>query len=81
MSQWQPIESAPKDGTWFLAWSGTIFQGGLVTKAKWDADLTAKKPRPMWTYAESWIGRHHMKLHQPTHWMPLPAPPEAPAHA
>ena len=71
---WQPISTAPRDGTWFLAWRAG---GGSQTVDSmyfvcWSA-----------VYARTHKGR--VQAHKigegwnldpaPTHWMPLPQPP------
>jgi len=61
---WQPIETAPKDGRWILAASTEY----AAVKISWNF------------HHKDWA-RHGDKdaepvLHQPTHWLPLPAPPE-----
>jgi hypothetical protein len=61
---WQPIETAPRDGTPILGVSGST-----MTTVEWDGDIGG-----YWSlivcgsYAEDgeWW---------PTHWMPLPNPP------
>lgn len=61
MTEWQPIETAPKHGTLILLY----------------------EPRPD-THAYEigfydcgcWFGSDHMYTVYPTHWMPLPDPPE-----
>ena len=62
---WQPIETAPKDGTGILVYC----QKSLtvpVTGGYWD-DHPA---------CQCWIaGGYMQKVFPPTHWMPLPAPP------
>lgn len=62
---WQPIDSAPKDGTRFLA-----FRDGIMEVVWFKRD---------WFYegdtglgSDNWL---YPKDHQPTHWMPLPEPP------
>ena len=65
MSKWQPIETAPKDGTRFLAY----------------------EPRHEYRYYECWWEDDFRDWSgwqddfdsepKPTHWMPLPEPPEA----
>lgn len=65
MSEWQPIETAPRDGTEILCcecveifigfWSGNNVDG------YWDS------------YEE---GAHYIDSYSPTHWMPLPEPPK-----
>ena len=61
---WQPIETAPKDGTWILVYTpeNEEFKGGHSV-ATWAMNT--------WIYdgmcPEEW---------PPTHWMPLPQPPQ-----
>lgn len=85
---WQPIETAPKGGGAELVthpeWVQPpqillLFKGGEVSVAYWD-----------WYYAEDGAGyegglawvepvsseRLDMYYDPPTHWMPLPDPPE-----
>lgn len=64
---WQDISTAPK-GPSVLVWTGKE-----VTVARWDAQRFHTKPNPLW--------RTHMsvswdRIHQPSHWMPLPEPPK-----
>lgn len=82
MSEWRPIETAPKDGTPILV------AGGEDDNTKYaDPDIRAfmRAPtRAMWdgdgwliTLAEAaCVGVERLT---PTHWMPLPTPPSAPA--
>lgn len=61
---WQPIETAPRDGTWILAWP--CYSGSMpVCMVRWEGKRPACWKRPM-GYA--------IPL-KPTHWLPLPAPP------
>ena len=61
MSEWLPIESAPKDGTMILAW---VPDGRMMI---WRADL-------LWRGLSNRTPEH---LQFPaTHWMPLPSPPD-----
>lgn len=79
--QWQPIETAPKDGTPILAWNEKygaretrweLYREGSLAFS-WSQE--GKGPDGAWRWAEpqnnwgsSWA---------PTHWMPLPAAPDA----
>jgi hypothetical protein len=72
--EWQPMESAPKDGAKVLIlvdWGGT--RGREVWIAQWNSDCHAKKPRPYW----EWVGKstyiQEMRAHPPLAWMPLPS--------
>lgn len=72
MSDWQPIETAPKDGTCILVWSA---EPGyecveLVSWAEDEPFGTAKT----WATQSEGPGYSH-EVESVTHWMPLPAPP------
>lgn len=68
-TEWQPIETAPKDGTKIV---GYIPDWGVVAPVWYDADLFNKKPRPLWgNYAEFLYGKKWVRNNQPTHWMPM----------
>lgn len=64
MSEWKPIETAPKDESHIL-----VSDGKYVEKAYFDNELEK--------WIEAWDGDvdFHDLIH-PTHWMPLPKPPE-----
>lgn len=63
-AQWQPIETAPKDGTKIL-----IFAEGVVTEAHYDIDYW----KPIWldVHGCGCCGGDNPK---PTHWAPLQKP-------
>ena len=61
MSEWQPIETAPKDGTFFLAYDG--IECNIPFVCYWALDN--------WRFH----GKDQWKMH-PELWMPLPEPPE-----
>lgn len=61
MSAWQPIESAPKDGSEIL----TFRQAKLMAVAIWFPDL------------RRWCVSDGGDIVGVTHWMPLPEPPES----
>jgi hypothetical protein len=74
VERWQPIETAPKDGTLILAWFTWLH--GRVCICSWNTDRYAKRPRPYWsTLDERVFGISRAREGQPTHWMPLPDPP------
>lgn len=83
MSEWKPIETAPRDGTWFM-----------ICNAEDDFDsyeIGCYDPYYCWSYVEvgdglyrhvredepayEWRGFNNM--HRATHWMPLPEPPNS----
>lgn len=77
VSQWQPIESAPKDGTVIVcgpAWDNAESHGQFVT--------IANRHRDTWFSPEIAIFKdgnweeEGCSIRQPTHWMPLPEPPK-----
>jgi hypothetical protein len=74
MSEWQTIETAPKDGTKILL----FYQDQRrVVCGRWDLDRYSKKPRPHWTSdLERLYGRLFHRETSPTHWQPLPEPPK-----
>jgi hypothetical protein len=66
---WQPIETAPKDGTPVLVCLECEFGGSLLHVGKWSTTMNG---RPL-----GMIGGHMaFDLPPATHWMPLPAPPQ-----
>lgn len=71
--EWQPIETAPKDGSYVLVYPPTW--SGVASCAKWSNDEYAKKPMPYWSRTDA-IGVSDSRRNPPTHWMPLPAPPK-----
>ena len=73
---WQPIETAPKDGTRVLIYqpdgmwhSRSCIRGERIELAYWHQP--GNKERPGF-----WI-----PTSRPTHWMPLPDPPSARAQS
>lgn len=80
--KWLPIETAPKDGGEIL-----LFGDGRVTSGNWSAPSEVPRliyrdgfaPEEEWDewepYWASWDGGF-TEEHPPTHWMPLPPPPE-----
>ena len=66
MTDWKPIESAPRDGTPVLVWLKKTSLGSHVHAA-----MLRPKGKP------STIGHHfQFDVGEPTHWMPIPDPPE-----
>lgn len=73
--QWQPIETAPRDGTrimvanahgaWMAEWR-QVYVSGYQPENPWFSAMLNKDH----------IAREHRHV-RPTHWMPLPAAPSA----
>jgi hypothetical protein len=86
---WQPIETAPKDGTEILVWRedqdvmlarfialqdfiSTREAEELVDEGMSESSLEV----PDWFYADFIHGDRLSPDCYPTHWMPLPSPPQ-----
>jgi hypothetical protein len=63
--EWLPIETAPKDGTEVLVY-GLDYDEQVIAIVEWDATNGVYSRGPMGDY---------FSFDEPTHWMPLPAPP------
>jgi hypothetical protein len=78
--EWQPIETAPRDGSELLGWfpyHARADTGGSVFVIRWNNERHHNKPKPHFS-ASGWAwGVLDLRRHQPTHWMPLPARPES----
>lgn len=63
MSEWQPIETAPKDGTVFLAFFGLeeMYVGSITDGEFWPAYGAINE--------DPWM--------MPLNWQPLPPPPDS----
>lgn len=68
MNDWQPIETAPHDGTEILAYATAQF---VVVKFRKFSDGTA-----CWEAGQMALGESIIYGRALTHWMPLPPPPE-----
>ena len=65
MIEWQPISTAPKDGTWVLLYH----KGAKLHEWYWDGGIwTDDDMRNGLEWSDGEYG--------PTHWMPRPEPPE-----
>lgn len=75
--EWQPIETAPKDGTEVLIAGGTYSDG-------WNTEIPFRGVSIAYWYRchdAHWRGddlqaHDEWREHKPTHWMPLPPPPQ-----
>lgn len=73
---WRPIESAPRDGTKIWAYIPRIYSSGLQCLVAWDTDKYAKRPKPRFRSTDLLYRDADSAQQQPTHWQPLPPPPE-----
>lgn len=64
---WQPIETAPMDGTMFLAYRRGSFAA---------AYRVPRDDCEMWCFGGMSAAVEHSPGIKPTHWMPLPQPPK-----
>lgn len=65
---WQDMDSAPKDGTWFLVWPGETEDGLEVVRCKWQSH----PDYPGWQTDAYDCAEYEFN---PTMWTPLPPPP------
>ena len=84
MSEWQPIETAPKDGTHILAFAYPLAIIPLVCcwqQAPEGIRDQCKEWQWKWSEADDFfrdddLFRYWIEMeYNPTHWMPLPPPP------
>jgi hypothetical protein len=77
---WQPIETAPQDGTPLWLFVDKTRFGKRLLLGWWDTSYI-DEDQPSWTILRK-DGSVDFLLDAygqiPTHWMPLPFPPEAP---
>ena len=65
MNEWQPIETAPKDGRWVLVFIPEAYN--------WHY---GERHCAKWVSRESGWSMPGIGGLSPTHWMPLPEPPK-----
>jgi hypothetical protein len=71
MTAWQPIETAPKDGSVLLVCEVGLDSSMTYAVAFWGAQQDG---------VETWFGLDLLPLgYSLTHWMPLPEPPKGDA--
>jgi hypothetical protein len=66
--EWQPIESAPRDGTHILGYAD-----GEMTTVYWEPGSVGIHPHWCLVVVVCWVEGDEF---WPTHWMPLPKPPQ-----
>lgn len=72
---WQPIETAPRDGKTVL-----VSDGEYVVVARWNTEpnVWERDVDACWTVhePEDYFYAWHLVDDPPTHWQPIPTPPE-----
>jgi hypothetical protein len=89
VSAWQPIETAPKDGTYIDVWAvpfsiraGKLIPNGdgdRITKVYWAQPYYGddRKWDDQWVHWEGpWREPIETETYSITHWMPIPEPPK-----
>ncbi len=74
MSEWQKIDSAPKDGKRILACGGTFACGDHEGMEAGHVFIVQWRKGCGWLNDSQYEGEDIW--HEPTHWQPLPPPPE-----
>ena len=76
---WRPIEEAPKDGTRVLLYWPKFGSNPRQEIGYFEMQKYHSKPTPYWwsSNAVKNYGVRWYRDYQPTHWQPLPQPPEA----
>tara|TARA_R110000868_G_C10948448_1_gene767609 strand:- start:345 stop:701 length:357 start_codon:yes stop_codon:yes gene_type:complete len=69
-SEWQPIETAPKDGTLVLLFEGIY--GGCINTGYWGKHYIMDK-KEVW--CSNGCVENYQTFDKPSFWMPLPKPP------
>jgi len=79
MIEWQPIETAPKDGRVVLLfgiWAGEIhgeYDEPTIDIGSWGGGKSDYPGNDWWHLT---TGDNYACWMRPTHWMPLPEPPQ-----
>lgn len=74
--EWQPIETAPRDGSWFvIRCLDDTYECGFYSPYKWAnyEEVDGGLYRKVETQILDWSGFNN--FHRATHWMPLPPTP------
>jgi hypothetical protein len=72
MTSWQPIETAPKDGSWVLGYDAKSAYPDMACETMW---IVRHGNGGGWSGGRDWEILLDGQYCKPTHWMPLPEPP------
>ncbi len=80
--EWQPIDTAPRDGTWVLLFGFETPDTNDSMDDGWGPVVVGKGGELFAGEGDPWdVGIYdgfcELSVHNPTHWMPLPALPVA----
>lgn len=77
MSNWQPKDTMPQDGTKFLAWSSDSQLPDIIYWERYDTDVAEEVGEAgYFRYAEDLVAEvAEVEAGKITHWMPLPTRP------
>jgi hypothetical protein len=70
VSEWKPIDTAPKDGTGFLAFERISETHYTISVCVWENGPEGEGP-----YMVLFHDKHNVPINA-THWMPQPEPPK-----
>lgn len=82
-SEWRDISNAPRDGSWVLLFCDFHDGGKEMRVARWVADHrpATRREKPygpfVWATQDGPPNLGTIAERVPTHWMPLPAPPDS----
>ena len=78
MSEWQPIETAPKDGTKIMVMTSDLDWPEVIYYEQYDEVTAADAGAPgFWRYADDLFADvADVDDGDFSHWMPLPEPPK-----
>lgn len=75
MSEWQPIETAPKDGTWMLVYEPSEYPPSVHVVRWGTREWTMGARQYAWVTMALGPNPDTYDADDATHWMPLPNPP------
>lgn len=73
MSEWQTIDTAPRDGTVILGWRFYVVAMKWTGDAVYPWEAVSLDSHPCTQFSENGFMEHDASL---SHWAPLPEPPQ-----